>query len=331
MVVLSCILAISQGYFKFGGGDAATFAKAVAVEQHRPVAALVYDNRPIKPFQLPRFGAQDFPRDLNERTGWRPVMGSAIGLSRGCWTHDVYYPYVTKKSTFGLTKDSPDDLIFKSSLTVSSAPKTYFELGDLQKAPWPKPLKVHWFYQKMAVVLDAHDAFPATMLEAISKAVGGKFVETDKEFRIDFDAKEFRARTMATLAQSFPFDPERDSPANDPNSDPMAGVARCERTVILETIRALSDADLDRLFVKKGISRVIPAPKDSPLSMAVQAKLAAYEDMVHSKVSVAGNLIETYRAVLKKIDGDIPPRIYFSSPLVASVALGMKGGGTILL
>ncbi|HWA81874.1 MAG TPA: hypothetical protein VG820_00460 [Fimbriimonadaceae bacterium] len=258
-------------------------------------------------------------------------MGKAVALSRGAWTHDVYYPYVTKKSTFGLKKDSPGDLIFTSSLTVSNAPKTYFELGDLQKASWPKPLKVHWFYQKMAVVLDAHGASPATMLEAISKAVGGKFVETDKEFRIDFDVKAFRARTMATLAQDFPFDAERDSSGNDPKTDPMTDIVRCHRAVLAETIRALSDTDLDRLFMKEGASKVVPASKDSPLALAIQAKLAAYESMAQTKTAVGGNLIETYRNALGLIDESVPPRVYFTSPLRAGVALGMKGGGTIML
>jgi hypothetical protein len=323
---------LTQTYLTFGGGDTCSLASLMLQHRHRPVAALIYDNRPIKAFKLPLFKPEDFRRDFNLRTGWFSVIGKRIGLSKNIWTSDIYHPFPTKDPTSALKVfDIPEKGVARL-ITLAMPKGTYLPVKLLLLESWPKPLKIHWLYQKLAISLQANEAQPEDVLDAIARCVGGTLVIADKEYRIDFDPKEFRKRSIETLSRVVAFDPTRDLPGSNPAGDPFAPVLSANRVVLLEAVRGMSDKELGNAFAKEGQGMPIYAQPDSPLAEAIHSKIRAYYKMVEGPAMRGSEqAIEAYRGALEKIDFSKVPHVYFASPLSASVAVGMKGGGTIML
>lgn len=335
MLTSCCLIALAltrADKFTFAGGDVSALAEATSAQRNQAVAALVYDAKPMKAFSMPVGAGFNFAKDMPRYCHWTPSIGSGIGLSTGKLPREYQSLYsTTKPSTWEMKPYAIPRTAIGETVHLTTDPGTYVELRTLEGRPWPKPLHVHWYYEKMAIVLVSEGRSAKETLDAVARAVGGKLVESDKEYDIDFDAKEFKERAISSLSAPLAFDPQRESISDDPSRDPFASVEAAERVLMLESVRALSAAELTSLFERKDKGKPIPAPFGSPLYTAIMNKLDAYRQLIATPNRGAAQAIEMYRGALDSIDFSKPVRAYFSSPLHASMALAAKDGGTLML
>lgn len=75
------------------------------------------------------------------------------------------------------------------------------KVSDIAGLKLSKPLKTHWFLDRLEVVFYASKEKESTWLKAIALAVGGSFFESPTEYRIDFNPKEYRKRASVAYDQ----------------------------------------------------------------------------------------------------------------------------------
>lgn len=181
----------------FPGGTANDFTKHVgdATGKNIVVAQSLVEN--LGPVTYDPADLSQTSRAFNSKAGLRIMAGTDMILHDG----------MIRPTRIGdvKVKEQPHLWVGLKSASITDGKVTFAtketERLDLFKLSetFSKPLKVHWFFESTALSVQVKDMPETEFLTYIAKAVGGRFTNAPKEFRIDFDPDEVKTRVSKTL------------------------------------------------------------------------------------------------------------------------------------
>lgn len=213
MLISLCLLGLSRT-IAFMGGDAAEFASKLNAETGRPVVAMAA--HPVCSFTA----QLDIKTDAN---GWSKLMqhiarctdqealavrstnprlaGGYVFRPKALplWFSPRLDPQKAAlyESRFGTIEAAP--VFEEGTVSCQAHPNKFYSGYVLRQLPLKKPLKFHWHLERLRFAAAGKFASEQMLLEAVAKALGGRFVETQDEYRIDFDGKAYREQLLESL------------------------------------------------------------------------------------------------------------------------------------
>ncbi|RYG48962.1 hypothetical protein EON79_02900 [bacterium] len=314
MISLVAALAMIPPGFRFGGGGDLALLQALETGDRTkgPLVALAYPE-PIAPFSFTtddRFWARVQSQARRQLEG-DPAAG--LAFHRG-----DYPPPAFGGGGQAVEIDTLDARAFVAGGKTVGEPLQPFRAGDLARARWSKPLRIHYVYRDIPLVAVPQNASERVFLRTAAAALGTKFVD-DGAYEFKFEPKEFRARIVPTIERwrkrLLNLGSQRD--------------ARAWRYGILrEAITAFSDEELTTAFSSPG-SRCLVSRRSDRLTKSIKDYLAALHDL---SLLSSTRPVEKRRADLVQ-DADLskPMTVTVFGDMGFMVALPRRGGGTIAL
>lgn len=183
-------------FAQFPGGSANDLCAQLATETKRPVVVVKNSIANIAPFQYDPADLDSINRALRSKVAMELTAGSDVIV------HDGRIPAQRLGSTRFEKPLTPKWVLPKieeGKVDLQTAGQEALDPAELEEAKFSKPLKVHWFYEKTPVCIQASKLPERDFLTFIAKGVGAKFIETHKEFRLDFDPSAMRNRMIKSV------------------------------------------------------------------------------------------------------------------------------------
>jgi hypothetical protein len=313
MIALSLLLIASTAQHKleFPGGDPSDLCRLIDQKVGVAASCLVYDDKPIQPFVLKWLELKDFDRLM------RPV--GKHHLSRGVKWMALYRGglpsiisamdgrYLDKIKPFVI----PDEAEKDGKFSLRTGKGTALRVASLGRLNFSKPLKVHWLYRNLGVAVSATETSEVQLLSSIASAVGAGFKSSAEGFELVFDPKAYRSRYLETYRAP--------APIGYPQYSWGKRYSIAQTNLGVETMRAITDAQLSKAFEVSNGSVSFPIAKDTPLHRAALKKIDAVEEASREKHPNFRQLADAYLTLLHRADLSGPFRVMFAPPAQVGV------------
>lgn len=224
-------------FSQFPGGSANDLCAQLATETKRPVVVLKNSTPNIGAFQYDPADLDSINRALRSKVAMELTVGSDVIV------HDGRIPARRLGSTRFEKPLTPTWVLPKVSegrVDIQTKGQEVLDPAELDKAKFSKPVKVHWFYEQTGVCVQASNLPERDFLTYVAKGVGAKFVETEKEFRLDFDPAAMRNRMIKSVGIFQDLWAKRQEATEEEN-----GLMTTARPIIVKSM--LSDVSLGEL------------------------------------------------------------------------------------
>lgn len=245
--------------FSFDGGEAIKLASAASIATNLPVVLYMgeEDTKPKASFESRT--VEDFGTLFTSHTGLLQVENSGLAFHSPGYSLDLIMrnhsdfekSYQRKNEGFFLAADG------KISTGLSGAST---DLGQLEELKFSKPVKAHWFLKSARIVTRAIRTEEKEFLGMVSKAVGGKLVETTDSYSIELDPDELRERGAFTYQATAQM--------------AKGNFSIAESLFSTEALTSLSDDQIYKLYEKPGSQLILTVKNGSRLFKLAMAKLA---------------------------------------------------------
>lgn len=252
----------SPDVVSFSGGTPAQFVRSMARQGVAPLAIFASPDERLKSFLgLPRKEAT--PKGLAESAGllaYEDVLGlSARELPAGFLLRQYYGDYL--KAIGPTAKISAKD----GKVVVKASDSPWVRVGDLAQLKLSRPLKVHWTYAS-AFVAVTPGAWPEeTILQVVSDAVGAKYVASQGEIELAFDAAKHRQRAATAYAD----------PHWWPDARYEGAMSGFTRPIYVAAANAVSDRDWEIAYRTSNSENRFSVPATSPVLTATKSAVIA--------------------------------------------------------
>lgn len=195
-MMMSIVLAAST--FSFAGGSSGELAEALSRELDKPIAILL-DGRPAIPaFTFEWSDASEFWSMLRSRTTLESVRDNPCTLYPSAWPtgillHEFLPEYMVATSPAAM----PGGVEELQKFRLPGRDGEVYSVIGITSVNWHKPVVVHWTYKYVSLAISGRELDIKMLTNLIAQAVGGKFVDEESEYRIDFDPETFRRRAIA--------------------------------------------------------------------------------------------------------------------------------------
>jgi hypothetical protein len=183
--------------FSFDGGEAIRLASAASIATDLPVVLYMGDDetKPKANFEIKSL--DDFGSFFTAHTGLLQAEDSGLAFHSPGYSLDLI---MRNHSDFGKSWQRKNEGFFlaadgKISTGLSGAST---DLGQLEQVKFSKPVKTHWFLKSARIATRAIRTDEKVFLGMVSKAVGGKLVETTGNYSIELDPDQVRQRGSFT-------------------------------------------------------------------------------------------------------------------------------------
>jgi len=217
-----------------------------------------------------------------------------------------------------LDTDDPALSLKNGRLTTAIKPRQAVTVEQIVRLPWSKKVRSHWLFEKMWVVPLIRDGDERATLSTLARAVGGKLVEDEAEWRIHFDPSAFRKRAITTVRSWTPKD-SRDA------------LAVSHYRMAVEVWNWIDDSTLLDLYRKPWVGGGMPVKRGTPLYAAISQYAAAYRQRAINPAPEYAEEARSDRELLSRIDWYGEPTALFGQNLGVSGGYPAIGGGTVML
>ena len=276
---MTTLLIAAIAVIKFGGGTPNEFASTLADNLKQNVVATMGDPRLVEPATIDTSDLDTMSRDIRSQTRLVMEPGSDLVFSDQVLARDLVQDSMMLRRQRGDVEpqyevpNRPQQVTPRIEVNFIALPgkavadgKVTFktEKADALQAKQlyslGKPVQTHWIYDRSPLFVNVKDMPVIDFGKWAARAIGSRFIATDKEYRFDLDAQEVRKRAIATMkAEVLP------KPESGPNEAEQA------RTFRIACINALSTKQVSEALETQGSSVRVMLGPSSPLSrLAIQ-------------------------------------------------------------
>lgn len=198
-----------------------------------------------------------------------------------------------------------------NTITFATQSNESVDPAKLDEVKFSKPVKVHWFYDQVPVSINVKQMPEREFLTYLAKGIGARFLETPKEFRIDFEPSAMRnriAKTIGIFKELWLKSPER-------NEEDSNALSTGRPDFFIGLLQDMSLGDITFAF----------ATPESKVTVKVRSNGGAFRS--------GGGILDSYLKQVSKGQGffrtpsgdfTLPLRIDASKPVTASLAANFK-------
>lgn len=240
-------IALAASTFSFAGGSSCELAVAISRELNKPIAILLDGRLAIPNFTFEWADADEFWIRLRSRTALESVRDNPSTLYPSAWPTGIllreFLPeYMVATNPSALPKGVEE----LPSFSLPSRQGEVYSVIGITSVNWRKPVVAHWTYKYISLAISGRELDIKVLTNLIAQAVGGRLVDAESEYRIDFDPETFRRRAIAgynMLAQ-----------------DEKFGFRSVDFEYASAVFSLVSNVDLERLYASENNSIDVELP-----------------------------------------------------------------------
>lgn len=265
-MITFCLAAAMLQTADFQGGDALALAEALAKSGGGSAIVCVFESAQYSPFKFEPTKPDSLASAVKTATGLTMAGGTRLAFHPGKISRHLFAPPIIGPKLSGSSPTSlPESAIKEGMVTFTTEKGRIITPGTLQTANLSRPVSVHWVYRDLPMVAVIKELPEVEFLTYTAKAAGAKLQVSKSEYRLDFDAVEFRTRAKATVKAFLESREGKDLERR------QASDARLVQTAL----NMVSDYQLTEAFRTQGAStRLALGPQQSSL---IRERLALLE------------------------------------------------------
>ena len=180
------------GTVTFSGGNINALAKTMAEATGQNVVIFQSFTDQVKAVTFDPGDLTSMARAIRAKTGLSIAPGVELALSDGYITPERVRPITSRFPVEYV--ELPRTAFVDHKITFRTEKSERLNIGALARAPFGKPLTVHWIYDRSPVAIQANEMPERDFLSHLAKALGARLIDSPKEYRLDFDPLEFKKR-----------------------------------------------------------------------------------------------------------------------------------------
>jgi len=267
--MFTLLAATALAVTKFPGGTANDFAASLAQASQQNVAVIQGMKATVKPCEFDPSDLNELARAIRNQTQLAILPGPDLLISDG-----KIDPSLVTESEGGSSQEGvpfPAAALDAGKVTFKTEKTDLLAINSFAST-FGKPVNVHWIYKDVNLAVQVKNMPQTDFLKWVAKAVGGRLVETTKDYTIALDPIEIRRRAVNTiLAQKLD--------QSDPNTFAMLQKKQSFRAAALNSLNATQL--LQALATPGGETRVVLSA-NNPLTRTASTyvqNLAQYQQM----------------------------------------------------
>lgn len=191
-------MAVAASTFSFAGGSPVDLAETLSRELKKPIAIMLDGRLAIPKFTFEWADANEFWSVLRSRTALESVRDNPSTLYPSAWPTGILLREFLQEYMVATNPAAmPNGVEELQSFSLPSRPGEVYSIIGITSVNWRKPVVVHWTYKYISLAISGRELDIKDLTKLIAQSVGGKFVDTESEYRIDFDPETFRQRAIA--------------------------------------------------------------------------------------------------------------------------------------